>query len=767
MILEMIKRMIAKAGLQAVLLTCRRLLLAVRPHASADVHERLARDLFFSNRLDEAQAVYRGMTDRFQENTVGHLGLAMVAHARDDPATAERHWQAWEGQATDRTRDASISRRVRSLVDHGLEAYALKLGLQLLESHRSSEAKTALSELLALSADTADVLRALMQVARYEEVPGEELALLDQLLAKEPHNRALKVRRCGLLRELGRVEESDALIHAMREEMPDDVRLAIELARNATEARDYVLATERWAALSTGAPANVQIQTSYIQSLLDNVEFDRAQQQLDLASKKLKRRQVLSIQVDIYRARAEWEKAVEAADELCRTDHDQLPLQRKRANLLLSMYRKFHDPALLESCLETARRLMLWKPDNFGNRIFLIQVLLLSGSFDEAVAEIDRLPAINSERVMRLRAWRMQREGDVQAAKEIWSEIQRVHHVPQTAALDEVTLERRDENRLSVAPDEITAYSVVRNERWRLPWFLSYYRSLGVDRFIFVDNDSNDGTREYLLEQPDVHVFWTDGSYAKAYSGMRWVNHLVEQYGDDAWCMYVDVDEAFVFAGVETASLKDLTTYMKSRGHEALFAFMVDMFADDESPPVGADETTDFFAQYPLFDNYYKRLPSIYCPWYYVAGGARRKLGYHENQTKTPIIRGGKGIRFLMSSHCITPAVLSDVSGAMLHFKLAGAYGEAFEADVDSNTRMPYCKQRHAAYARCLEDHDGKIPFVDGNAVRYESSVQLLELGLLHAPDEFLSRAGMLGTQRPCAKRDGRNAPRTLRIADE
>ena len=46
----------------------------------------------------------------------------------------------------------------------------------------------------------------------------------------------------------------------------------------------------------------------------------------------------------------------------------------------------------------------------------------------------------------------------------------------------------------------------VRNEIVRLPYFLDYYRRLGAGHFLVVDNGSDDGTHEYLADQPDVSV---------------------------------------------------------------------------------------------------------------------------------------------------------------------------------------------------------------------------------------------------------------------
>ena len=57
-----------------------------------------------------------------------------------------------------------------------------------------------------------------------------------------------------------------------------------------------------------------------------------------------------------------------------------------------------------------------------------------------------------------------------------------------------------------IKPGDILLFSTQRNEKVRLPYFLEYYRRLGVNHFFFVDNDSTDGAYEYLAEQPDVSL---------------------------------------------------------------------------------------------------------------------------------------------------------------------------------------------------------------------------------------------------------------------
>ena len=47
----------------------------------------------------------------------------------------------------------------------------------------------------------------------------------------------------------------------------------------------------------------------------------------------------------------------------------------------------------------------------------------------------------------------------------------------------------------AIRSDSILLLCTLRNERIRLPYFLRYYRDLGINHFLFVDNGSDDGSR--------------------------------------------------------------------------------------------------------------------------------------------------------------------------------------------------------------------------------------------------------------------------------
>ncbi len=117
------------------------------------------------------------------------------------------------------------------------------------------------------------------------------------------------------------------------------------------------------------------------------------------------------------------------------------------------------------------------------------------------------------------------------------------------------TLNRIDTRLIADDPDEIRAFMVVRNEIARLPQNLCHHRNIGVARFFIVDNGSTDGSREYLLTQPDCHVFTTLNSFSESNCGVNWLNTIIDKYGTNRWCLIVDADEWFVYPGYESTAL--------------------------------------------------------------------------------------------------------------------------------------------------------------------------------------------------------------------
>lgn len=118
-----------------------------------------------------------------------------------------------------------------------------------------------------------------------------------------------------------------------------------------------------------------------------------------------------------------------------------------------------------------------------------------------------------------------------------------------------------------IRPGDILLFSTMRDEFVRLPFFLKYYRNLGVSHFIIVDNDSSDGGREYLAEQSDVSIWTTKSSYKRSKFGVDWLNWLQRKYGHGHWTLVVDPDELFIYPFCDTRPIRALTDWQIGRAH--------------------------------------------------------------------------------------------------------------------------------------------------------------------------------------------------------
>ena len=136
-----------------------------------------------------------------------------------------------------------------------------------------------------------------------------------------------------------------------------------------------------------------------------------------------------------------------------------------------------------------------------------------------------------------------------------------------------------------LAPDAIVLFACVRDEMIRIAQFLEHYRRIGVDHFVIVDNGSEDGTAEWLKQQPDVSLYRTSQSFAASGRGWAWLETLLERHATGRWCLVADADELLVYPGYPDHRLRDLVAYHEAHGFSAMASVMLDMYAATLCPP--------------------------------------------------------------------------------------------------------------------------------------------------------------------------------------
>ena len=249
-----------------------------------------------------------------------------------------------------------------------------------------------------------------------------------------------------------------------------------------------------------------------------------------------------------------------------------------------------------------------------------------------------------------------------------------------------------------IKPEDILVFSTLRNERIRLPFFLKYYRDLGVNHFLIVDNGSNEGSHEYLADQPDVSLWTSTHSYKKSRFGVDWLNWLQMRHGHQHWCLVVDPDEFFVYPFCDTRPIRALTDWLDASSIKSFPAMLLDMYPKGplDTQPYREGQDPFEIAQYFDSGNYiFQRNSRFGNLW--IQGGPRARTFFGADPEKAPalnkipLVKWNRQYAYVSSTHMLLPRGLNQVydewggekaSGILLHAKFLDTFAIKAEEEM-------------------------------------------------------------------------------------
>lgn len=267
-----------------------------------------------------------------------------------------------------------------------------------------------------------------------------------------------------------------------------------------------------------------------------------------------------------------------------------------------------------------------------------------------------------------------------------------------------------------IGPSAILAFLTIRNEKPRLPYFLDYYRGLGVDHFLFVDNGSDDGGAEYLAEQPDVSLWHTDAWYRESRFGTDWLNWLKFRYAHGHWTLTLDPDEFLIYPYCDTRPLPALCGWLDQSEIRSFGTLLLDMYPRG---PVSAEpyrEGEDPFAIAPWFDaaNYTFSKNHRYGNLW-IQGGPRARAFFDNapeqapSLNKIPLVKWSRKFAYVSSTHMLLPRGLNRVyddaggekaTGCLLHAKFLDLFDEKAAEEVDRRQHFARGREYDAYYSK-------------------------------------------------------------------
>lgn len=391
----------------------------------------------------------------------------------------------------------------------------------------------------------------------------------------------------------------------------------------------------------------------------------------------------------------------------------------------------------LRLSLQLCENVLRGRPLNLGLPCLKAELLVKLGRDEDALAIIDTLPELyEAPTVLELRAWAAAYRGRKAEGGTILPRIWRPRfnsalHAPEP----NLELISRAQNPTS----GVILFAIVRDEMKHLPDFLDHHRRLGIRHFIVVDNMSRDGSDAWLRAQPDITLYRTADSFPAASSGMRWMNALMDLYGQDKWCLHADADERFIYPACETVPIDRLIHYLQSEGADSVCGYMLDIYPERL---IDADGRPAGLADCKFYDDNIFWLGDTLPPYRLPVGGVRHRLfSVYETLHKVPLVRGDV-VRYL-GSHNATISRPSDVSSLLLHYKSIDLFemvGQRIPSDAGRKVvsdRVASTFRRYQRYAQRLDEVAHTDLRVEGVTRELADSLVLTDRGLINAPPAY------------------------------
>lgn len=258
--------------------------------------------------------------------------------------------------------------------------------------------------------------------------------------------------------------------------------------------------------------------------------------------------------------------------------------------------------------------------------------------------------------------------------------------------------------------------SVMRNEMTMLPHFLKHYRDLGVECFLIADNCSDDGTREYLLEQPDVILFSTDTEYKDSHYGVAWQQAILGNFCLGRWALLADADELLIYPGYEKLPLIEFLNEVEAESADSVRVGMIDMY------PYGDLDEADFSQQEPfIVAPWFDQQPLV--PWHLGSGYYSNNLSHvsalrHRvdpnaepnafNSLKTALVRYRPWMHFSKGLHEATGVNVSTQRAWFAHFKYHAGFKAKVEAEVQRGQHFDNARE-YRRYQALLVERKGRF----------------------------------------------------------
>lgn len=194
-----------------------------------------------------------------------------------------------------------------------------------------------------------------------------------------------------------------------------------------------------------------------------------------------------------------------------------------------------------------------------------------------------------------------------------------------------------------------------------LAWMLTYYRTLGVEFFVFLDGSAAGDLVQLLAETADCAVWRSKADLAEA-GTLHALNFLRHRYAEGKWCLSVEPFDILVFPHSETRHVRDLIDFVENEQRSLVHAIVVDAYAGVSARAIAHNETLPPHQALPYVDRlgYQTGAPTEHrlMP---IVGGVQRRCIYGDAPEQAPALNRIPLVRITPERYYVSSTVLMNL----------------------------------------------------------------------------------------------------------
>jgi hypothetical protein len=275
--------------------------------------------------------------------------------------------------------------------------------------------------------------------------------------------------------------------------------------------------------------------------------------------------------------------------------------------------------------------------------------------------------------------------------------------------------------------------SVLYNELTILPSFLTHYRNLGVKTFLLVDNLSTDGTREFLLQQPDVVLYSAATEYKDSHYGVDWQQALLACHCLNKWALVVDADEFIVFPDMESRNISDYIEELDHQGADSALLYMIDMYPYGNLSEANFEREAPFVCA-PYFDRQPVKRIATDAGYFGDSEASVSQLRHRLHpearinafvSQKVALLKYRPWMKLSEGLHYVSSTKPAQKPVALAHFKYHAGFKQKVDLEIKRKQHYNNATE-YVIYQEILSESKGTFGSRDAS-VKYKSSNQFLD----------------------------------------